>query len=136
MCETAHAHPAGRTSPLQWLIVVLLTVIATCLLIEVGRSQAVAYPAEVGQKNGVFAVSAQLTRDIHGLYLVDTDNGTICVYEYVPSKDSGQKLRLKAARTYTFDTRLDEYNTEPLPREIKTLVESTARLNSTASQPN
>jgi hypothetical protein len=33
-----------------------------------------------------------------------------------------------AARNYKFDVQLDEYNTEPLPREIQKLVQQHKRL--------
>jgi hypothetical protein len=36
-----------------------------------------------------------------------------------------------ASRTYLFDVRLDEYNTEPPPSEIKKLVEQQKRLGET-----
>ena len=111
------------------MVVVLLAVIAACLMIEVGASVA---SGRVGQRGDsaagnstTLAVSGQISRDSYGLYLVDLKNRTITIYQYIPSKHS---LHLLAARTFEFDVQLDEYNTDPSPREIKRLVEQHKRL--------
>ena len=118
------SHSAGK-----WLIVILLSVIATCLLIEVGSSTLGAQGAQAGAgsgaKGGLFAVAGQITRETYGMYLVDAEKGTICVYQYVPTT---RKLHLRAARNITFDLLLDAYNTELPPQEIKKLVEQHRRL--------
>ena len=122
------SHSAGK-----WVIVILLSVIATCLLIEVGSSAVGARGAEAdagnGAKGGLFAVAGQITRDTYGMYLVDAEKGTICVYQFVPTT---RKLHLRAARNITFDLLLDAYNTEPQPQEIKKLVEQHKRLKEKA----
>lgn len=121
-------HSAGK-----WVIVILLSVIATCLLIEVGSSAPDARGAQAGAgsggKGGLFAVAGQITRDTYGMYLVDAQRGTICVYQYVPTT---RKLHLRAARNITFDLQLDAYNTELPPQEIKKLVEQHKRLKEKA----
>jgi len=71
------------------------------------------------------AVSAQLTSDSYGVYLLDTRRGTMAVYQFQPSK---RTLRLMAVRSYGFDMQLDEYNTEPSPNEIRQLVGQQRRL--------
>ena len=43
------------------------------------------------------------------------------------------ELRLLAARTYAFDRKLDQYNTEPDPLEIKKLRDDARRLDKTAT---
>lgn len=110
-------------------MIVLLGVIAACLLVQLGAAtrpvRAQDTSATVGRDESVFAVAGRLGEDVHGLYLVDYENATICVYQYSPGQ---RRLRLTAARTYAFDRRLDEYNTEPSPREIRTLVEQHRRL--------
>jgi len=123
-------------SPGKWLVVVLLAVIAVCLLIEVGFATSAA-KGQVGSasrissaaKGGVFAIAGQVTPDTYGLYLVDYENATICVYQYLPGN---RQLRLMAARTYAYDRQLDVYNTQPSPREIKQLVEQHRRLGENA----
>ena len=124
------------TSPARWFAVGLLAVIAACLLVEVGVtiSSADRAPLAAGAAAGdsVLVVAGQVTRDTYGLYLVDQANRTICVYQWSPIS---RKLRLLAARTYTFDRKLDQYNTEPDPLEIKKLSDKARRLDKGADNP-
>ena len=116
-------------TPSRWVLVALLGVIAAGLLIELGRATAAGggdlagEPA--GAKPSVMAVTGQITQDGYGIYLVDLNSRTICIYQYVSTQ---RKLRLLAARTFAFDTQLDDYNTEPSPREIRDLVSRHPRL--------
>ena len=116
----------------KWLVVILLSVIATCLLIEVGSGADVALAdasvATSGADGGVIAISAQITADSYGVYLLNPKRGTMAVYQFLPKT---RKLRLMAVRNYGFDVQLDEYNTEPSPREIKQLVGQQQRLGET-----
>ena len=127
---------ALRNSVARWLIVALLAVIAVCLLVELGVSVSAGQSggpatAAAGAKN-VFAVAGQVTKDTYGLYLVDVEYGTICLYEWVPQ---AHKLRWMAARTYLYDRQLDEYNTELSPREVKKLVAQQKRLGDSPPKP-
>ena len=107
---------------------VLLAIVAVGLLVTLGLGSASqSVPTTGGDKPSVFVVAGQISRETYGVYLVDYDNSTICVYQYF-RKD--RKLRLMAARTYAFDVQLDEYNTDPSPRKIKKMVEEHKRLNS------
>ncbi len=123
-------------SAAKWLIVVLLSVIAACLMIEAGvasssaRAQAgdgsyIDDSAGSARGGDIFAVAGRVSPNTYGIYLVDRKNGTIVFYEWLASS---RKLHLKAARNYTFDLQLDEYNTEPPPADIKKLVEQHPRL--------
>ena len=116
-----------------WLIVVLLAVIATCLLLEAGfaTSAARAQVGAGGQRN-VFAVAGEVAPNTRGIYLVDLENGTICVYQYVMQT---RRLRFVAARTFVYDVKLDDYNNEdPVPRDVKKLVEQQKRLEGPATR--
>jgi len=115
----------------------LLGAVAAWMLIQAGRSGAPAQAQVTASGGGgnVFAIAGQLSRDVYGLYLVDLEHATICVYEYLPAGTGSSRLRLMAARTFAFDRQLDEYNTEPLPREIKTLVEQHRRLQASRPSP-
>jgi len=113
----------------QWLIVVLLSVIATCLLIEVGFGTSSAR-GQISSADGgdIMIVGGQVTKDSYGLYLVDRKNRTICMYQWLPAT---RKLRLMAARTFSCDVQLDDYNADrPTPSEVKRLVEENRRLKS------
>ncbi len=134
MAEMRNQKPSGdRAAMSRWLVVVLLSVIATCLLIQVGVATSQA-DAQVtgGGEDKLFAVAGQITPGAFGLYLVDLETNTICVYQYVPTD---RRLKLVAARTTLFDRQLDAYNTQPSPREIKTLVGQQKRLGDTPPTP-
>jgi len=125
---------ASHPSAAQWLIVVLLSVIATCLVLELGFGASSA-GAQVTSAGGhdVYVVGGQITRDSYGLYLVDLKNRSLCVYQWLPGT---RKLRLMAARTFSYDVQLDEYNADkPTPREVKKLVEQHKRLGGDAKAP-
>ncbi len=112
----------------RWSLAIGLAILAGGLLTTLGRSSLYAQSsaARTAGKDSVFVVSAQLSKDTHGLYLVDYENKTICVYQYSP-KD--RKLRWLASRTYEFDAQMDEYNTdEPRPRDVKTMITQHKRL--------
>ncbi len=115
----------GRSA--RTVVVVLLAALAGGLWLQVGRSfaqdDAIVPASQPG--SSIIAVTGQITKDTYGVYLVDTQAQTICVYQYVaPSKI----LRLLASRTFTFDMMLDAYNTEPSPRQIRGLVDEYNRL--------
>jgi hypothetical protein len=125
-------------SPLGLAIVSLLGVIAACLVAQVitGSQPAgaqVAGPQGAGAQGGVIAAPGQIGPDAYGLYLIDTSHRTIGVYQYLGG--GLKELRLLAARTYNYDLQLDEYNTKPSPREIKSLVEQHKRLENVTTQP-
>ncbi|HUS47558.1 MAG TPA: hypothetical protein VM098_05535 [Phycisphaerae bacterium] len=108
----------------KWCVVALLGAALGCLLWEAGVGAA---DTRGGAAAGgdVLLVAGQITSDTYGLYIVDTRRSTIGVYQWLPGT---RKLRLLAARNYSFDLQLDDYNTEPLPRDIKKLVEQSRPL--------
>lgn len=82
---------------------------------------------------GLLAVAGQVTPDTYGLYLVDPVQGSVVVYEYVPS--ARHRLQLRAARTVTYDLQLESYSTEPEPSEIAEMVRSARRISETTTRP-
>ena len=118
-----------------WLPAALLAVLGVGLLTQFGPGAAPAAGqtslGNAGRK--MLAVPGQIARDMYGLYLVDVENATICVYQYLPG--SG-KLRLLASRNAAFDLQLEDYNTEPSPRAIRDLVAQQSRLESPAPGPS
>ena len=115
----------------RWSLVAVLGVIAAGLVVNLALAVASDQPtpAGAGDKARVFVTAGQISRDTYGLYLVDFEKKTICVYQIRP-KSRDNKLQLMAARTYAFDVQLDELNTSPAPREIKKMVEKHKRLKS------
>jgi hypothetical protein len=132
--QNAQDRPRRPVSPARWVIVILLGVIAACLVMEVGLTLSAARADEAGsgREGAVFAVAGKVTPETYGVYLVDTKNSTICLYQYLPST---RRLRLMAARTFAFDRMLENYNTEPDPREIKKLVEGSRPLSGATTRP-
>lgn len=103
----------------------LLTAASSGLLV----AQTVPVEATEGDRaDEVFVAAGQVTADSYGLYLIDRRNRTICVYQWLPQT---RKLRLMAARTYAYDIRLDDYNTEISPREVRELVTQQRRMSET-----
>lgn len=112
---------------------------AACLLMELSgpagsvRAQtATATDANSNLKTGVFALAGQINRDTYGVYLVDPQNSTLTLYQWMPDV---RRLKLLASRNYGLDARLDEYNTEPALQEIKQIVENARRVNTATTQP-
>jgi acyl-homoserine lactone acylase PvdQ len=119
--DLSNASRAGKR-----VLLVVLLMIAAGLFVQVGRSQnAVSDQAQPSQTAPtMLAVTGAVGRDTHGIYLIDTVNQTLCVYEYRPSQ---KDLRLLAARELTHDVQLSSYNTSPSPQEIRLLVEMADR---------
>lgn len=73
----------------------------------------------------VQTVPVQLSKDRVGVALVDSDAGTIWVYEFVPAAgDVPASMRLYAARSWLFDRALQNYNQIGVsPDEVRQMVE-------------
>ena len=109
----------------RWWLVVLLAGVAGALLVELGRARAVGGGLDqpFGPGRGLLVVPTALSRDSCGVYLVDPDQGKMCLYEY---QSTHRQLRLVAVRNFTYDLRLDAYNTQPSPNEMRQLAEQLA----------
>jgi hypothetical protein len=120
---------------LRWALVVVLATGAGGLIALLAAPLPSATGQVVTGEQGreVLVVAGQVSQDTYGLYLVDTEHDTICVYEYFPGRGSSPaQLRLTAARRFSFDLLLEAFNTQPSPREIKELVEQHRRLEETS----
>jgi hypothetical protein len=119
-----------------WRVLLACGMIAATVLAVEDAMRASGPPAagaSAESSQGMLAVAGQITPDTHGIFIVDPQNSTMCVYEWVASE---RKLRLMAARNFAYDRQLDDYNTLPSPREIRTLVEQNRRITATApAQP-
>ena len=119
-----------RGAPGRWAFVFLLGAVAGYLAVElIGEGPfATAQVTTTAKAAKIVAVAGQITSETYGIYLVDLEGGIITVYQWLPGT---KKLRLLAARNYTYDLRLDEYNTEPSPKEIRGLIGQSRRLGET-----
>ncbi len=137
--RSAQDRSTGRYRPWQWVTVVALSALAGALVTQVvlTGSQATAQTATSAKEGGVFALAGQLTRDNYGIFLVDSGSGRMAIYEWVTDRAQVRKLHMVAARNFSFDLQLDDYNnSEPLPRDVQALVKQQHKLGSgAASQP-
>jgi len=108
-----------------WANAAVLAVIGIVLLSRGGAPSLL--PAAYAQNQapiaggaGIFIMPAQMQTNVWGAYLLDVDNKTICAYQFYAGE---RKLRLVAARSYRYDTRLENFNTDISPKEVKALVE-------------
>jgi hypothetical protein len=70
---------------------------------------------------GIYMMPAQLGNNAWGLYLMDVDAGTICVYKTSPENSH---FRLMAARSFKYDRLLEDFNNEPLrPKDVQKLID-------------
>jgi hypothetical protein len=123
--------PRFRKNPALWLIAIGLLANAAILLtrgqtpdIVFDRAALAQSTPNTGQllgARGIYMMPAQLGPSAFGLYLLDVDSGTICVYQANPEKSH---FRLMAARSFKYDRFLEDLNNEHLtPREVQKLVE-------------
>jgi hypothetical protein len=122
--------PAGRAAApqsqsVQWVIAILLAVIATILVLrELGGGAPVALAQNQGMAGarGVFAFTGQIDASRYGLFMLDVDQGTIWAYE-IDNTGSTRKLRLIAGRTFIYDRYLQDFNcAKPDFRMVQELV--------------
>lgn len=78
-------------------------------------------PQPIAGGAGLFLMPGQLSTNTWGCYVMDVDRQTLMVYTYQPGE---RWLKLAAARDFTYDRRLRNYNTDPQPGEIRKLTES------------
>ncbi|HEY1683183.1 MAG TPA: hypothetical protein VGG19_00340 [Tepidisphaeraceae bacterium] len=109
-----------------WLNVALLLLIA-CALFTRQRDLSLTAPAfgqfqsPIAGGAGVFIMPGQFSPNSYGCYLMDVDAQTLCVYGWDPM---GRKLKLLASRSFRYDRKLANFNTEnPSPEEVKELIE-------------
>ncbi|MGC4032070.1 MAG: hypothetical protein QM754_10120 [Tepidisphaeraceae bacterium] len=84
-------------------------------------------PQPIAGGAGLYLMPAQLATNTWGCYVMDVDRQTLLVYQYQIGSDAngaGRMLKLIAARDFTYDRRLRDFNTLPKPSDIKGQVES------------
>lgn len=121
--------PAGRPNKsltaALWANAALLALIVILLFNRSGAPSML--PAAYGQNQaaigggaGIFIVPAQMQTNVWGCYLLDVDSKTISAYQFYPGE---HKLRWTASRSYRYDTKVENYNTEISPSEVKQMYE-------------
>ena len=97
----------------------LANLMATLLRSDSAVAQAQRQPPIAGG-GGLFIMPAQLSGNTWGAYLMDIDKGTLAVYQFFPGTS---QLKFVAARKFTNDTKMENWNTSPSPQEVADLVE-------------
>jgi hypothetical protein len=133
-------HPKRRVNPTAIaLYVVAGLLLANLIAILAGRDSLSVLPAAWAQRQapiaggaGLFVMPAQLSGNTWGCYLMDVDRGTLSVYQFLPGT---KQLQFVAARSFTFDTRLANFNTTPSPAEVQDLVDKQNQSTRGIAQP-
>lgn len=119
--DTPSTHPLTRV---LWFNGIALLVIATALLLRGGGDLLPANSASaqvpIAGGGGIYLMPGQLSNSMWGTYLMDVDAQTLMVYHY---DAASRKLELLAARDFTHDRQLPNFNTQPAPEEVKAIVE-------------
>ncbi|MGQ9650742.1 MAG: hypothetical protein ACUVXJ_11585 [Phycisphaerae bacterium] len=122
----------GSRQTVWWVIAVLLAVIASALVLRLDEGRlvrsAVAQTEGSGGglvgARGIYAFSGQLTSRTFGVFMLDVDTGTIWCYELDRASNDELLLRLVAARTWTSDRYLEEFNVaDPVPGAVRMMVQ-------------
>lgn len=129
---------SARLSVVQWIIAGLLAVIAAGLWLPRGDTWVAAALAQgaAGPRGSsdVIAVCGPITRDEHGIYMVDVGQGTLWCYA-IERAGGAPKLRLVAARSWLYDRYLQDFNGAPPSfRDVQALV-SQQRARPDAPEP-
>ncbi len=123
--------PSRRgASAALWMLAALLAVVAAVLLMELGTTPSWAQPASAAKGPGVLVVAGQVAPDSYGLYILDAETATMAIYQWLPSV---KQLKLLAARNYSYDLQLEDYNNDPktTPGEIRKMVEQQRLMGAT-----
>ncbi len=122
-----------------WIIAIALSVIATAVVIRPDLPMLGAAFAQnhLTGSGGVHAFTGQLDKDHYGLFMMDTENGTVWVYEYTPLK---RRLKLVCARNFTYDRYLLDFNNDDQtsPAQIEEMVkrQREARIKNDKARPS
>ena len=123
----------ARLIPALWLIGVGLLANAAVMLFAKGQApdlvldrtalaQAAPQPGQLLGARGIYMMPAQLGVNSWGVYLMDVDSQTLCVYKATPETSH---FRLMASRSFKYDRFLEDLNNETLrPKEVQKIVEA------------
>ena len=102
-------------------------IVATCALLwGQGRTPVppVRPPAGFAEPANVELIPVQLSPNNQGFVILDKQNHTMCLYQYQATRPAHERLVLLAARSFRYDTQLEDYNTaEPRPEAVRRLLE-------------
>jgi len=115
------------TDPSKLKMVIILCSIAAGFLLLAGFSEERkdGQSPELNRQTNVIAVPIQLGRDSYGLAMIDNESQTLWVYGFDTRGKTFETLHLVAARSFEFDRKLTEWNTDaPTPTQVKNILET------------
>lgn len=121
----------ARSHTVWWVLTVVLAVIATALVtrrdadfLPAALAQSVSGAGPMQGSRGIYAFTGQLTSKSFGLFMMDTDSGTVWCYEFQRGPSGEPQMRLVGARSWVYDRYLEEFNVaDPVPSAVKVLVQ-------------
>lgn len=132
MACDAQIHTPGRrgATAALWTLAAVLAVLAGALLMELGTTPSLAQSGSAGNGGRVLVVAGLVAPDAYGLYVLDTVQNTMAIYQWQPGL---KQLKLLAARNYLYDLQLEDYNNDPktTPGEIRRMVEQQRLMGAT-----
>lgn len=122
---------ANQSKSLTWalwcnaalLAAVLLWLAAGNRSAGVSSAWAQQAPQPIAGGAGLFLMPGQFSATTWGCYVMDVDRQVLLAYQYIPGDKT---LRLTAARNFTHDRRLGNFNTDPPPLDIKSWADKEA----------
>ena len=101
------------------LAITAISAIAAVVLLSREGSAGVAQTGD-----SITAIPIRLSAKSDGIALIDTNNCTICIYQYRTNSPPHERFALLAVRSFRYDVQLEEYNiASPRPGEVRKLLE-------------
>ena len=103
--------------------VLTMACLTGAVLFATGPATAGAQPTLQAAPSTIIAIPLQLAAGREGLALIDRQNRTICLYQYQLHRPAHERFVLVAARSFQYDTLLEDYNNaDPHPEKVKQWV--------------
>jgi hypothetical protein len=126
-----------RGRALLWLAAGVLTGAAAVLLTHQEEAVGQTVPdSETTEGGGIVAFPVQLGAAYEVIAVIDAQRRHLCLYQYQAGQPGQARLVLLAARSLTWDLRLEDYNTgSPKPQEVRELLERSHQIRQGQGSP-
>ncbi len=112
-----------------WFLTICLAVGIGVVLIDRGTNAQVvtAMPKAIAEESQLIAMPLFSEQGQSCFVLIDKQKSTMCVYSYNVYKPQNVRLQLVAARNYSQDLDLNEFNcAEPTPTDIRNILKQSS----------
>ena len=113
--------PNQKHSSVQ-LFLILISIISTtaAVVLLVGQMPAYAEEPYSAGSADIVVTTLEINSGREVLALIDRENRTICVYQYFTSRPAHERFALVAARSFRYDSMLEDYNNaDPSPEKVR-----------------